>query len=254
MEQHTTVAKRPFYRTDPFTSIGLLVGVFLLSQLLAVFIIGLYPAFHNWTGAQSTAWLETVPAQFLYVLAAEILSVSMIFWLLKKAGIKRSRIGFVKPKAVDAIYALLTYGVYFIVFIFIFMVASRFTDTGQKQELGFDDPLGQGQLIMTFISLVLLPPIAEEIMFRGFLFSSLRAKMRFRYAVILTSVLFGVAHLQFGSDAPLLWIAAIDTFTLSCFLCYLREKTGRIWPSVFLHATKNLIAFITLYHVYIFNR
>ena len=101
---------------------------------------------------------------------------------------------------------------------------------------------------MTFASLVVLTPVAEEIMFRGFLFSSFRVRMRVRYAILLTNILFGIAHLQFGNGAPLLWIAAIDTFTLSCFLCYLREKTGSVWASVMLHAIKNLVAFIALYH------
>jgi membrane protease YdiL (CAAX protease family) len=189
----------------------------------------------------------------MYVLAAEIIAVSFVVKLLESAGIKHSRIGLIKPKAKDVAYALTAYAMYFVVFIFIYSIAARFTDTGQKQELGFDAPLGQLQLLMTFVSLVVLPPIAEEIMFRGFLFSSLRAKMRFRYAVVVTSVLFGIAHLQFGNDAPLLWIAAIDTFTLSVFLCYLREKTGSIWPSIFLHAIKNLVAFMALYHTYIFR-
>jgi membrane protease YdiL (CAAX protease family) len=60
--------------------------------------------------------------------------------------------------------------------------------------------------------------------------------------------LFGVAHLQFGSGAPLLWVAALDTFTLSIVLCYLREKTGSVWAGVFLHAIKNAIAFVALFH------
>jgi uncharacterized protein len=248
MEPQPTAAKKPFFQGDPVTSIAAVVASFLLAQVMALLIVGLYPNLRNWTGAQATAWLDTIPAQFLYVLAAEVLSVAFVLKLVSWAKVKPSRVGLVRPKLIDIIYALAAYAGYFIVFFTVFTFVSRFIDVTQKQQLGFDSPTGDIQLLLAFISLVILPPIAEEIMFRGFLFSSLRAKFRLVPAVIVTSILFGLAHLQFGNGAPLLWIAAIDTFTLSCFLCYLREKTGSVWASVLLHMIKNGIAYLTLYH------
>jgi membrane protease YdiL (CAAX protease family) len=59
--------------------------------------------------------------------------------------------------------------------------------------------------------------------------------------------LFAVAHLQFGSGAPLLWIAAIDTFVLSLFLIYLKDKTDSLWAPILLHMLKNFIAFMALF-------
>ena len=44
-----------------------------------------------------------------------------------------------------------------------------------------------------------------------------------------------------------LWIGALDTFILSLFLVFLREATGNLWAGITLHATKNLVAFITLF-------
>jgi membrane protease YdiL (CAAX protease family) len=49
----------------------------------------------------------------------------------------------------------------------------------------------------------------------------------------------------------LLYIAAIDTFTLSLILVYLREKTGGLWSSMGLHAIKNGIAFVSLFIVHV---
>ncbi|MEJ0073120.1 MAG: CPBP family glutamic-type intramembrane protease [Candidatus Saccharibacteria bacterium] len=42
-------------------------------------------------------------------------------------------------------------------------------------------------------------------------------------------------------------MGAIDTFTLSVVLCYIREKTGTLWSGVLIHALKNGIAFLSLY-------
>lgn len=242
--------KRPFYKNDPVTSSLLVIFVFFASQIGAGIIIALYPALKNWTSEQGTNWLhESVYAQFAYILLAEAFAIWLVFWLLKRARIAKARIGIIKPVLFDIVYALCGYGIYFVCYFIIVVIAGNFTnlDVDQPQKIGFDNAVGT-QLYLVFAALVILPPIAEEIMFRGFLFSSLRQKFRLRYAVIVTSVVFGIAHLQFGSGAPLLWVAALDTFTLSCVLCVLRERSGSLWPSVYLHVLKNSVAFVALFH------
>jgi len=116
---------------------------------------------------------------------------------------------------------------------------------GQKQELGFDQLFTSGQKLLALVSLVVLPPIIEETVFRGFLFSGLRKKCNFIVAALVTSVLFASLHLLASSQGPL-WIAGLDTFVLSLVLCYLREKTGALWAPMMLHALKNVIAFTIL--------
>lgn len=225
--------------------------VFFASQVVAGVMISLYPSIKNWTSEEGSAWLSgSVIAQFIYILIAEGLAVWMVFGLLKLAKRPKKEIGLVKPVLRDVARALCGYAVYFVGYIVIISIAGHFTNllnVDQPQQIGFEGAAGS-QLWLVFLSLVVLPPIAEEIMFRGFLFTSFRQKFRFRYAVIFTSLLFGVAHLQFGSGAPLLWVAALDTFTLSVVLCYLRERTGSLWASIMLHALKNLIAFVALFH------
>jgi uncharacterized protein len=117
----------------------------------------------------------------------------------------------------------------------------------QKQQIGFTGAHGFLPLLVTFLSLAVIPPLVEETVMRGFLFSSLRAKLALRTAVVITSVLFAIGHLQFGSGAPLLWIAALDTLTLSLFLIYLRQKTDSLWASILLHGLKNSLAFIFIF-------
>jgi membrane protease YdiL (CAAX protease family) len=242
--------KRPFFKHDPMVSIFGVAAVFFTSQIIAAVLINIYPSLKNWTSEQGSDWISnSIIAQFIFILMAEVFAVWLVFWLLKKARIARSEIGIITPKLRDVGYALSGYGIYFAIYIVLIVVAGHFTNLNlnQEQKIGFEGARG-AQLSLVFLSLVVLPPIAEEIMFRGFLFTSLRRKFRMRYAVILTSVLFGIAHLQFGSGAPLLWVAAIDTFILSCVLCNLREKTGSLWASITLHALKNGIAFIALFH------
>lgn len=112
-------------------------------------------------------------------------------------------------------------------------------DVTQAQELGLAQPPNQLDLILLGIMLVVLVPLAEEFIFRGYLFGMLRREFPFWLAAVVTSVIFGVAHGQ--------WNVGLDTFILSLALCFLREKTGSIWTGVALHALKNLVAFLLLF-------
>ena len=120
-------------------------------------------------------------------------------------------------------------------------------NTSQKQDLGIDFT-AQNSLPLLIFSLIIIPPIVEEVIMRGFLFTGLRQRFSFGFSTLLASLLFAAAHLPAGVGGPL-WVGAIDTLVLSLFLCYLREKTGSLWPPIFLHATKNSLALIYLLNV-----
>lgn len=114
-------------------------------------------------------------------------------------------------------------------------------DAEQTQELGFSALTSPLEYILAFTALVILAPIAEEVLFRGYLFSALRGLVSFIPATLLVSGLFALVHGQ--------WNVAIDTFVLSLVLCWLRERTGTIWAPIILHMVKNGLAFTLLFVV-----
>lgn len=114
-----------------------------------------------------------------------------------------------------------------------------FVDLNQPQQLGIKPTTDTLQLITIFTMLVVVPPIAEELLFRGYMFQGLREQLSFWPAAILVSLVFGIAHGQ--------WNVGIDTFVLSIFLCALREYTGSIWATMLLHAAKNMLAFSLIF-------
>ncbi len=138
------------------------------------------------------------------------------------------------------------YVIYFIVFIAVTMALSKLLpiyNAAQPQDLGFTVLVGPERLI-GFLLFVVVAPLAEELMMRGFLYGKLRkAKLPFWPAALIVSVMFGLAHGQ--------WNVGIDTFILSMVACYLRESTGTIWPGFIIHMTKNLVAYILLFVVMI---
>jgi membrane protease YdiL (CAAX protease family) len=112
-------------------------------------------------------------------------------------------------------------------------------DLQQAQEIGFRNLADYSQYLLAFLTLVVVAPLAEEILFRGYLYGKLRKHAPLWLAMLVTSGLFGLAHGQ--------WNVAIDTFALSAVMCSLREVTGSIWAGVLLHMLKNGLAFYLLF-------
>lgn len=220
---------------------------FLLAGLAAYAIAGALGK----NGDQSTEWLSSVVGQFIFVVLAEGLLIGTIILFLKHRKTSLKAVGFHRtPTVKDAGMAILGFIVYFVLLITASVLAKSVfnVDVDQKQELGFDNVVTTTEMVVTFISLVVLPPLAEETLFRGFLYTGLRKRLPFIYTTLFVSLIFASLHLL-ESSSGLLWIAGIDTFLLSFVLCYLREKTGNLWAGIAVHALKNGVAFIFLYVV-----
>ncbi len=89
-------------------------------------------------------------------------------------------------------------------------------------------------------NLVILAPLAEELVFRGWLYTALRARWRFLPSFLLTAAAFTAIH--YDNHRHMLRV-----LPLALAVGLLRELTGSIRPTIALHATYNLtIVAITL--------
>ena len=233
-------------RWKPVPAIIIVISLFLVAQVVgSVLVELLLPTNSTWA-----RHLSENARQFWYVALAELLTLAGLWGVLKSKGQGWQFIGLVRPKWRDPMYALIGYAVYFVVYILIVSVVSQLVPSlniSQKQDLGFSGTNGVG-ILLIFIPLVILAPLTEEALVRGFLFKNLRLAMSFGWSTVIASILFGMAHLGGGeAGAGALWIAALDTFSLSLVLCFLRERTGRLWASIGLHALKNAVAFSFLF-------
>jgi len=83
----------------------------------------------------------------------------------------------------------------------------------------------------TLFAAVFIAPFCEEIFFRGFVFPGLRKNMPVGAAIIVSSLLFAVAHADPGSFPVLLIIGLA--------LAFIRWRTASIWPGMLLHMLNN---------------
>jgi membrane protease YdiL (CAAX protease family) len=226
------------------TAVGMIMG-----QVFAGVFVTLLSAMRGAGVADVEMWLRSTSVQFLLVALSALFTVLILALFMRWRRLPWRKLGFERgPLWRDLGLALLAIPVYFGALMVVAGLAGAFlgVDLDQEQEIGFTQVAGTAGLLMAFVSLVVLPPLVEEVLFRGFLFTGLRTKLNFAVAAVITSILFAIPHL-FASSEGLLWIAAIDTFVLSLVLCYLREKTGALWAPIVLHALKNGAAFTFLF-------
>jgi membrane protease YdiL (CAAX protease family) len=225
-------------------------GYFLFAYILApVYLGSLYGLFFSDTSPTIDAWIKLSYVNFSFALLVTVLQMCLLFWyVLYKDGSLRS-LGLNRPRAKHVLNAVVAYGIYLVIYVVIFSIIAQFVpsiNVDQEQEIGFESAAGI-EVILAFLSLVILPPISEELLMRGFLYRALKKKLPRYGAIIFTSVLFAGAHLQLGSGGAPLWIAAVDTFILSLALIYLCDYSKSLWPAIFLHMLKNSIAFVSLF-------
>jgi membrane protease YdiL (CAAX protease family) len=97
---------------------------------------------------------------------------------------------------------------------------------------------GDGLLIASAALTCVIAPICEEMLFRGFIFTSLRNWKGPWPAAVLTALIFGAVHATSAPAVDLLPLAG-----LGFVLCLLYRATGSLYPCIALHALNNSIAF-----------
>jgi membrane protease YdiL (CAAX protease family) len=100
-----------------------------------------------------------------------------------------------------------------------------------------DKAHGSG-VVLLIVVVAIAAPIVEEIFFRGLVLRSLQRRMSSRWAIVVSSALFGAAHFE-----PLQFPAL---FLFGLVAAYLATRTGRLGPSIWAHLAFNSVAVVQL--------
>ena len=149
------------------------------------------------------------------------------------------------PTWLDTLLAPAGFVIYLLLAVLLVAIFSNFSffDASEAQELGYNLTNGLDRLV-AFFALCLVAPVAEELIFRGWLYAKLREKipgkrLSVTISTFLVSLLFALLHGQ--------WNVGVNVFAMSLVLCGLREVTGTIYAGILLHILKNTIAFVLVY-------
>lgn len=118
-------------------------------------------------------------------------------------------------------------------------ILARWPDSSSAGELlrGFGD-LPTWRKAAAGIGLIALTPLAEESLFRGSLFGTLRRRHAVFPVIIATAILFAMIHIEPQKYLPIGIVGGS--------LALLRASSGSMWPGVVMHATFNGVTFYAL--------
>jgi uncharacterized protein len=94
------------------------------------------------------------------------------------------------------------------------------------------------------LAAVILAPVTEELLFRGFLLRAFMRRMPFWPAAGLSTAIFGAFHLHQVDTIVGAVTLAGSISVLGLTACYLVRITGRLTPGVMIHATFNGLALL----------
>ena len=220
---------------------ALLVAWAGISSIAAQYIVG-YPMI--WILGKSTfsqpVW-TTIFTALVYIVTATLVIIAP-YCIKKSWKSSRNKLGLRElPTFTDI-------GIGIIGFVATLCVASvvstilqslKLIDVNQVQNTGFSNLYSPLDRVVAFISLVVLAPVAEEIIFRGWLYEKLKKYNNVIVSIVLTSILFGALHGQ--------WNVGITVGIMSVFMCIERELTGTIYAGIITHMLQNGLAFWMVY-------
>lgn len=101
-----------------------------------------------------------------------------------------------------------------------------------------DVPNVYGRGVWAFLTLVVMAPLFEEVIFRGIILESARMKYGVMGAWLISSLIFGIVH---GHPTVI-----VNAFFIGLILGFIYLRSGSLWSSIILHAINNGIAYVML--------
>lgn len=92
--------------------------------------------------------------------------------------------------------------------------------------------------IFSIISVAIIGPVLEELVFRGLIYNKLKESYRVGISILLVSLLFGLFHLNL--------VQGIYAFLISVIITYCYEKSSNLFIPILVHCSANISVSILL--------
>tara|TARA_B100000405_G_C16494303_1_gene341278 strand:- start:124 stop:534 length:411 start_codon:yes stop_codon:yes gene_type:complete len=110
----------------------------------------------------------------------------------------------------------------------------------EEESYWFDsESVNKFTISLAIVNLVVLAPIMEEVVFRGYVLDSCRSFFQEREAVIMSSCLFGLMHFFYGP------FGIVMISIGGALYAWIRLRTNSIIPAIICHSLWNGIQYIT---------
>ena len=160
------------------------------------------------------------------------IAIFFILWRMKKRKIPLSELGSLEIQRKPLFLSI------FLLAAFLLLEELYFYVLGIEMPESFIEFM-LAEPIFSFISVVLVAPVIEEFLFRGFLYSQLRRSFLKDWgAIVVSSLVWTAIHFQY--EIGILFFL----FLFGLFLGYFRIKYNSLLIPIALHAINNLLSFL----------
>ena len=97
-----------------------------------------------------------------------------------------------------------------------------------------------GSPVVLILTVAVAAPIFEELVFRGFMYSGFERSLGAVPAVLLTSAIFAMMHVQYNH------YELLHIFVFGLVLAWARMRTQSLWTPIAMHAVNNGLAIMTV--------
>lgn len=112
-----------------------------------------------------------------------------------------------------------------------FLLAPLMPESLEAVETAFDFLINNQSVLVLWLVMALMPAVGEELLFRGFIFGTLREKGNLLTAMLITSGIFGLFHMSL--------IKFFTTFILGFLIVTAVQKSGSIFAGMLFHLVNN---------------
>ncbi len=173
----------------------------------------------------------------IYVLAGRaVLAVPLLWLLLKKDGAQELDFKrFMHEKHLNWILLILL-GIAASIGCNQLLSLTHLAEKSQSYQ-GTREYLYSGGFWISLLTVGVLVPIAEELLFRGYIFNKLKELCKPQTVIIITALIFGIYHMN-----PVQFVYA---FVMGLILGYVLQRFQSIFAAVLVHMSANIFVYAT---------
>ncbi|WP_350344278.1 CPBP family intramembrane glutamic endopeptidase [Proteinivorax tanatarense] len=208
------------------------VGLQIIYFIPVSFIVGIrlgIQGVENFEDQYAEAIAKHIPISLIF---AGVGALLIYRWMLNRKGISFSKACRFNKLSLDKIVVSLMAGMSCLYVSA--AIISFFSESKVDSHVENMASLEQGGMLLFFITVGIMAPIIEEVIFRGLIFDELRGKVGMFAVIIIQAFLFGLYHLNI--------VQGTYAFVLGIFLGLSLLWTGSIWAPILIHAGNNILS------------
>jgi len=222
-----------------WATLGWVILAFILSSIAGVVVVLIWRPDAIMSMSSSADMLKDGPLISITTVASAVVQIGTLALAAKLAHWPVGEyLGLVRPATRPAVIAIAVLIVFLLGYDGLTYLLGRDIVTPFQVDT-YRTARDSGALPLLWLTLVIVAPVAEEIMFRGFLFRGwVRSEQSAIPAILIISLLFAAIHVQYD------WFGIVQVFFIGLLLAIARWRTGSTLVTIAMHVLANFWATI----------